>query len=169
IGPRTGLRLQEAGILTIGQLRKAPLEWLQPVLGRQAKLFRDRASGHDQRPVSPNRPRRSISQETTFDTDLHELDALIAVIGTQAERCARGLVASRLYARVVHLKLRSGGFSTLSRSRTLTGYTRSADTIAEAATEMLNGWVRYQSRLGVRLIGVGVSALEARPEPGQLL
>ncbi|MCA1780589.1 MAG: DNA polymerase IV, partial [Xanthomonadaceae bacterium] len=31
IGPRTGLRLQEAGILTIGQLRKAPLEWLQPV------------------------------------------------------------------------------------------------------------------------------------------
>jgi len=65
--------------------------------------------------------------------------------------------------------LRSGGFSTLTRSRTLPGYTRSPARIAEAAVALANEWARYQARVGVRLIGVGVAALESRPDPGQLL
>src|SRR6056297_3121953 len=121
VGPSTGARLQDAGILTIGQLRRAPLDWLVPVLGRQAS------------------------------------------------RCAAGLSERGLYARSVHLKLRSGGFSTLTRSRTLPGYTRSPARIAEAAVALANEWARYQARVGVRLIGVGVAALESRPDPGQLL
>ena len=169
VGPSTGSRLQDAGILTIGQLRRTPLEWLVPVLGRQAAEFRQRAAGIDGRPVSPARARRSISQESTFEHDLHLIDDIEAVIRNQAEKCAQRLTARGFYARSVHLKLRSGGFSTLTRSRTLPGYTRSAARIAETAIEMAAGWTRYQSRVGVRLIGVGVSALETHPDPGQLL
>jgi len=169
IGPSTAARLHEAGVLTIGQLRQAPLEILVPVLGRQATAFRLRAAGIDEREVSPVRSRRSISQESTFEQDLHRMSEIEDVIRGQADKCARRLVERGLYARSVHLKLRSGGFSTLTRSRTLAGYTRSADNIAEAAIEMAIGWTRYQSRVGVRLIGVGVAALKAHPDPGQLL
>lgn len=169
VGPSTGARLHDAGILTIGQLRRAPLDWLEPILGRQAPAFRLRAAGIDERRVSPVRTRRSISQESTFERDLHTLDDIEAVIRRQAEQCAERLSARGLYARSVHLKLRSGGFSTLTRSRTLEGFTRSAARIGEAATELAADWTSYQSRVGVRLIGVGVSALEASPDPGQLL
>jgi DNA polymerase-4 len=169
IGPSTGARLHDAGILTIGDLRRAPLEWLEPVLGRQAADFRERAAGIDRRPVSGERRRRSISQESTFGEDLHELAAIEAVIRRQADQCARRLADRALYARAVQLKLRSGGFSTLTRSRTLAGFTRAADAIAETAVDMAREWARYQSRIGVRLIGVGVSGLEASPDPGQLL
>lgn len=169
VGPSTGARLHDAGILTIGQLRLAPLEWLVPVLGNQSAAFRQRAAGIDAREVRPARTRRSISQESTFDADLHRMAEIENVIRGQAEKCALRLGARDLYARSVHLKLRSGGFSTLTRSRTLPGYTRSAARIAEAAIDMAAGWMRYQSRVGVRLIGVGVSALEANPDPGQLL
>ncbi|HMB39278.1 MAG TPA: DNA polymerase IV [Wenzhouxiangellaceae bacterium] len=169
VGPSTGARLQDAGILTIGQLRRAPLDWLVPVLGRQALGFRQRSAGIDERAVSAERTRRSISQESTFERDLHDMSEIEEVIGQQASRCAAGLSERGLYARSVHLKLRSGGFSTLTRSRTLPGYTRSPARIAEAAVALANEWARYQARVGVRLIGVGVAALESRPDPGQLL
>lgn len=169
VGPSTGGRLHDAGIFTIGQLRQAPLDWLAPVLGRQALGFRQRAAGIDERAVSSERTRRSISQESTFDRDLHDMGEIEEVIRQQASRCADRLLERGLYARSVHLKLRSGGFSTLTRSRTLAGFTRSSIRIAEAAGELANEWARYQSRIGVRLIGVGVSALASRPDPGQLL
>ncbi len=169
VGPSTEMRLQDAGILTIGQLRRTPLDWLSPVLGNQADAFVQRAAGVDCREVRPVRARRSISQESTFDQNLHRMDDIEQVIRGQAEKCAQRLNARGLYARSVHLKLRSGGFSTLTRSRTLPGYTRSSARIAEAAIEMAAGWTRYQSRVGVRLIGVGVSSLEDHPDAGQLL
>jgi len=169
VGPSTAARLQDAGILTIGQLRQAPLDWLVPVLGRQAVSFRLRAAGVDERAVTSERTRRSISQESTFENDLHDMDEIEQVVRQQALRCAQRLVDRGLYARSVHLKLRSGGFSTLTRSRTLPGYTRSSARIADAAAELAIEWARYQSRVGVRLIGVGVAALESRPDPGQLL
>jgi DNA polymerase-4 len=169
IGPSTGARLHDAGILTIGDLRRAPLDWLEPVLGRQAARFRDGAAGIDRRPVSGERRRRSISQESTFRDDLHAMDDIERVIRRHADQCARRLSERGLYARSVQLKLRSGGFSTLTRSRTLGGFTRSEHAIAEAALAMAREWARYQSRVGVRLIGVGVSGLETRPDPGQLM
>jgi DNA polymerase-4 len=169
IGPSTGARLHDAGILTIGDLRRAPLDWLEPVLGRQAEHFRERAAGIDRRAVSGDRRRRSISQESTFGEDLHELSEIEEVIRRQADQCAARLTDRALYARSVQIKLRSGGFSTLTRSRTLDGFTRSAEAITEAAVGMAREWARYQSRIGVRLIGVGVAGLEANPDPGRLL
>lgn len=169
VGPSTAGRLHDAGIFTIGQLRKAPTTWLTGVLGRQAETFRERASGIDAREVDGRRVRRSISQESTFGEDLHSVEQMTSVIDDQAAACAGSLQKKGLYARTVHLKLRSGGFSTLTRSQTLGGYTRDAARIAETATEMARAWASYQSRIGVRLIGVGVSGLEARPDPGQLL
>ncbi|HKL52827.1 MAG TPA: hypothetical protein VJ902_02630, partial [Wenzhouxiangellaceae bacterium] len=138
-------------------------------LGNQAGTFRNRAAGIDPRAVDDRRVRRSISQESTFSDDLHDLESIEAVIRKQAASCARRLRDRDLYARTVHLKLRSGGFSTLTRSRSLGGYTRDAETVAEATCELARAWARYQSRIGVRLIGTGVSGLESQPDAGQVL
>ncbi|NKI34545.1 DNA polymerase IV [Wenzhouxiangella sp. XN79A] len=169
IGPSTAGRLHDAGIFTVGQLRQGPESLLSQALGRQAGTFRQRAAGIDPRPVDDRRVRRSISQESTFSEDLHELAAIEEVIRTQAAACARRLRERSLYARTVHLKLRSGGFSTLTRSQSLDGYTRNAETVAEAACALARAWAGYQSRIGVRLIGTGVSGLEGQPDPGQIL
>lgn len=169
IGPSTAGRLHDAGIFTVGQLRRSAESLLVQALGNQAETFRNRASGIDPREVDDRRVRRSISQESTFSDDLHDLEAIEAVIREQAASCARRLRDRELYARTVHLKLRSGGFSTLTRSQALGGYTRDAETVAEAACELARAWARYQSRIGVRLIGTGVSGLERQPDPGQVL
>lgn len=169
VGPATGARLHDAGILTVGQLRRISPELLEPVLGRQAAGFQRLASGIDAREVSTSRVRRSISQESTFDRDLTNMERIEEVIRDQAGRCAERLQTRGLYARGVHLKLRTAGFSTLSRSHTLAGYTRDADLIADAAIAMARGWGQYQTRISIRLVGVGVSHLAEHPAAEELL
>lgn len=169
IGPATEARLHDVGLFTVGQLRRASSSLLRQALGRSAETFQQRAHGIDPRGVDDRRVRRSISQENTFSEDLHDLERIESVILEQSEACASVLRKKSLYARTVHLKLRSGGFSTLTRSRTLAGYTRDAAQIAKTACEMARAWAVYQSRLGVRLIGTGVSGLEARPGAEQMI
>lgn len=169
IGKATAARLNEAGILTLGQLRRANLDILEPLLGRQAARFRERAAGRDLRPVERAHTRRSISQETTFGDNLSDREKIESVIAAQAEHCAEALQRKGLYARTVQLKLRSTGYSTLTRSQTLGGFTRSGKVIEGAAFELARAWMRYQKRLALRLIGVGVTDLSNQPAADELM
>ena len=169
IGPRSAERLHDAGIHTIGQLRKSPVELLTEMFGNQGSDLVRRAAGIDDRPVKPSRVRRSISQETTFDQDHKDIDSLLPIIREQAEKVADRLKDKGLHARTVTLKLRSGGFSTITRSISLEGYTRDGEVIHATARELLGNWAEWRSGFTVRLIGVGVSGLKAHPADGEIL
>ncbi len=169
IGPRSEQRLHGVGVFTIGQLRRTSLDVLTALFGAQAPELIERAAGIDEREVSVSRGRRSISQVTTFAENLHEIEQLVEVMAGQARRVAEQLAARSCYARTVTIKLRSGGFSTLTRSRMLAGYTRDAEVILRVARELLEDWAGWRQGFAVRLIGVGVSGLAAHPDESELL
>ncbi len=169
VGPSTASKLHDIGILTIGQLRLSPLELLTPALGNHAVAYQARAAGLDDRAVKSERKRRSISQETTLNEELHTLDDIERIIHQQAGQCAERLLQKGLFARTVHLKLRSAGFSTLTRSRTLDAAMRDPERITKPVIELARAWARYQTRISVRLIGVGVSGLVQHPDRDDLL
>ena len=160
IGPRSAERLHDAGIHTIGQLRTTPVQLLSELFGNQAADLLKRAAGVDDRPVKATRARRSISQETTFDRDHKQIETLLPVIREQAFKVAKRLVDKGLMARTVTLKIRSGGFSTLTRSISLESHTRDEEVIYTTARELLVNWAEWRSGFTVRLIGVGVSGLD---------
>ena len=169
VGQRSAERLNDAGILTVGQLRQTAPDLLIRLFGRHGGELAVRARGIDERPVKPGRIRRSISQENTLREDVHDLEALRSLIEQQAGRVAAGLAARSLFGRTVTLKLRSTGFSTITRSESLGGYTRSADRIAESAWGMLQRWTDWRSGFSIRLIGVGISGLKSSPDLDQRL
>lgn len=169
IGPRTAERLHDIGVFTVGQLRRTSPDQLAQVFGDQAGALIERAAGIDERPVSAERVRRSISQETTFSRDEHDIGALVIVLARQADKVARRLTERGLYARTVTIKLRSSGFSTITRSQSLGGHTRSAAHILAGARELLEGWAGWRRQFAVRLIGVGVSGLAERPDQSDLI
>lgn len=169
IGPRSAERLHDAGIFTVGQLRLTDADILRDLFGSSGPDLLRRAAGIDDRAVKASRVRRSISQETTFDTDLSRLDDVRPIIETQAEQVAARLLDKGLYARTVTIKLRSSGFSTLTRSQSLPGYTRSKARIAETALELLKNWAGWRAAFSLRLVGVGVSSLATRPDDEDLL
>src|SRR6202044_3645024 len=60
LGGKTGLRLEAAGVRTLGELRVAPDAQLWPIFGRHSQQLRDRAAGIDERPVVAERQELSI-------------------------------------------------------------------------------------------------------------
>lgn len=159
IGPRTASRLHQIGVFTVGQLRQTSRDVLAGLFGNQADSLLARAAGIDHRQVSGRRVRRSISQETTFPVDCRSVDTLLEVINRQSTSIAERLAARNLAARTITIKLRSSGFSTITRSRSIGEHTQSAGRIAAVAGQLLQDWVDWRQGFAVRLIGTGVSSL----------
>jgi DNA polymerase-4 len=161
VGPRTATRLQAAGILTIGDISKSPSGLLERIVGDAgAAHIRALAGGDDDRPVEPGREARSISEERTYATDLTDPDEIDRAILERSEGVSRALRRDGQTARTVHLKVRTGDFTTSTRALTLTAPTDLTEAIVRAARELFRDRIRLGSK-GVRLLGVGVSGLDS--------
>lgn len=164
VGPVTGARLAEMGVITVGDLAKLPENELQARFGRHgAGMFRQ-ARGIDRRPVVVEREAKSVSQETTFSRDLRDVDELEQRLRRLSAGVARRLERSELAAETVAVKLRYGDFSTLTRQMTLAVPTSDENVIYETALVLFRR--AWQHGRPVRLLGVAGRHLS--PPPGQL-
>ena len=159
IGPKTAERLEEQGIFTLGQLRRAPDGVLWPLLRRETHKFRDRASGIDDRPVVSDAPEKQISAEETFDTDIRDHQELQERLAQLADRATARLRARQLKAGMVSIKVRRRDFETFTRQKSFNPPTQETRLVAQVAADLLDGWLAEQPRAAVRLLGVGVSGL----------
>ena len=115
IGRETLKRLAGTPISTVRDLRLAEDRILEPVFGRFARKMRDRASGRDDRPVTPSRDEKSISAEETYDTDLQRRDDMERELLRLTERTAVRLRRAQLTAGTVQIKIRQSDFRTCLR------------------------------------------------------
>ena len=113
----------------------------------------------DDRPVVPDREAKSISHETTFATDIDDLEVLRAWLLELTEQVARRLRRHQLRGRTVQLKVRFADFSTITRAQTLPQATNVTAEFWRAADELLTQRLPKR-RLEVRLLGMGVSGLD---------
>ncbi|HET6593013.1 MAG TPA: DNA polymerase IV [Xanthomonadales bacterium] len=161
VGKQTAPRLRALGILTIGQLRRADPSLLQGALGNRVEHFQRLARGEDDREVEPHRADKSISHEVTFDQDIGDPAELLAELQRQTEAVARRLRSQGLMARTVIVKIRDGQFRTVTRSRSLHACSSSTRTLYRMARALFENWRREHRTTRLRLLGVGVSGLEA--------
>ena len=93
VGPATAAKLEGLGIATCAELRARPLEQLIDAFGKFGQRLHELAHGIDDRPVNVTRERKSVSVETTYDSDLPDLaqchQALAPLIARLDERLAR--------------------------------------------------------------------------------
>src|SRR5258708_15275270 len=74
IGENTEKRLQELGVKTCGDLQRFSRSELVDLFGKFGSELFDLCRGIDDRPVEPDRPRKSLSTEETFVSDLETLE-----------------------------------------------------------------------------------------------
>ena len=160
IGPKAGARLEALGLHTIGQLAQAdPLLLIEHFGERHGVWMHEAAQGRDDRPVLTFREPKSISRETTFETDLHAVrdrDQLSRIFTDLCLRVAGDLERNGYVGRTIGLKLRYDNFKTVTRDQTLDQATRDARAIRRAAGECLK---RVPLDRRIRLLGVRVGAL----------
>ena len=126
VGPSSEQALLELGVHTVAELRALSLDRLLARFGHWGRTLWHYCRGLDDRPVRPHEPRRSLSAERTFRTDLATLAEIDEVIAALAEEVANGLVRRDLAGCTITVKVRYGDFTTLTRSRTLAVPTASA-------------------------------------------
>jgi DNA polymerase IV len=159
VGPKTAARLEKADIRTIADVARRTRADLEALVGDSwGEHLHELAHGRDDRPVAVDHEAKSISEERTYGEDLRDPDVIDRALLARAEGVARQLRAGGMAARTVHLKVRTGDFTTWTRAHTLPAPTDLAEIIVRAARDLFRERIRL-GRKGVRLLGVGVSGI----------
>ncbi|WP_137178730.1 DNA polymerase IV [Roseomonas sp. AR75] len=158
VGPALARRLEGAGFTRLGQLALLDPREAARRFGEEGPGLVARARGEDARRVTPDREAKSISAETTFDTDLRTLAELERPLWRMCEKLARRLKEKDLAAGGVVLKLKTAGFETRSRHARLARATRLPETLFRAVQPLL---AKEATGAAFRLIGIGAQPLVA--------
>ena len=160
VGPKTATRLTEIGIGTIGDLARCSEAELVRRFGKQGRYLVLAARGIDDSPLVAEHEAKSISQETTFASDVLDGVALRRTLRQLAEMVGCRLRRHGLCGTTIKIKLRWSDFTTLSRQTTLEQPTNLDIVIYEVAEQLLTKtWPHGRP---VRLLGLGVTGFEAR-------
>jgi DNA polymerase-4 len=160
VGPVTAAKMEKLRIYTGADLKAKPLAFLQQHFGKSGGWFYQIARGIDDRPVEPDRRRKSIGAESTFQVDIHERDAAREEITPLVETVWHHCEAKQVRARTITLKVKYADFQQVTRSRTVSSPFRCAEEIEELAFTLLDSL--FPLVQGIRLIGVTVSSLESQ-------
>ena len=158
VGKATGKELDRLGITTIAQLRQQSEAVLQDRFGKFGNHLWRLANGMDDRPVVSDSEAKSISNETTFDSDISNRDTLRAWLMELTEQVCWRLRQQDLFGRTLQIKLRFADFSTITRSHTLPEATQQTKQVWQAVMALFDKAMQSESRR-LRLVGVGVSGL----------
>jgi DNA polymerase-4 len=154
VGQASATKLAEAGFRLIGDLRDAPVEKLFRLAGKDGPRLQKLANGIDERKVTPEHETKSVSSETTLDTDLATFDELEPVLWRLCEKTSKRLKNQHLAGRTITLKLKSADFQSITRATRLAEPTQLAARLFAAGRELLR---RECTGKRYRLIGIGAS------------
>ena len=148
--------LRKDGYETIGQLQRAAPEDLMKRYGESGARLARLSRGDDSRVVSSDGEMKTVSAETTFNTDLSTYEELSTELLALSERLSDRLKAKAIIGDTVTLKLKSAGFRLRTRARHLMMPTQLASVLFEAGSQLLT---REIDGTAFRLIGIGISGL----------
>ena len=156
VGKSTQEELARDGITSIGQIQQMEKPDLLRRYGSMGARLYHLARGEDRRTVSTDDQVKSISAETTFDTDIRDLEELERILWPLSEKVSRRAKSDGMAGHTVVLKLKTSDFRLRTRSVSLADPTLLAARIYDAALPLLR---RETGRTAFRLIGIGISSL----------
>ena len=162
IGLKSSTKLNRMGVHSVADLARLPLEILEGIYGKWGASLYLKARGISNSPViAETKDPRSISRETTLDTDSIDPMFLESTLSYLTEKSAAQLRSSRLFAKTVTLKLRYSDFKTVTRSQILCWPTAEDHTLFKTAIKLFRK--TFNRKIRVRLIGVSLTSLTAHP------
>nr|WP_034996462.1 DNA polymerase IV [Beijerinckia mobilis] len=162
IGPATAARMNGLGIETGLDLKRQSLAFLQHHFGRASTYYYGIARGIDDRPVRPDRERKSLGAENTFANDLFTLGQGLAALAPIADKVWRSCELMRLTGRTLTLKVKYADFQQITRSHTVTEGIATRRQFDEKAMALIASL--FPPPKGIRLLGLTLSNF-AQPKP----
>lgn len=169
VGKVTEEKMIRLGIKTGAELKKYAKSELIRLFGKAGTYYYDIAHGLDQRPVKPDRIRKSIGKEITLKEDIDDLDLMIQILHDLAARVERLVKRDKRKGLTVTLKIKYFDFQTITRSVTLTEPATEAIQMMAQVKKLLKNTEAGKKK--VRLLGVTISNFiddKASGKPKQL-
>lgn len=165
IGKVTGEKMRQIGIHCGKDLKEYSLQYLDKRFGKAGAHYFQIVRGIHLSAVQPERTRKSLSAENTFDKDLflpHELEEQLQHIYQELLRRSK---KTGIRGRTVTLKIKYNDFSQQTRSKTFDRFPED-DALWQTALELLNQEIMTKP---IRLLGLGVSNFSEGDSPSSIL
>lgn len=158
IGKVTEEKMLKLGIRNGKDLKALTPEWLHRHFGNAWQYYYKLARGIDERPVEPNRIRKSLGAETTFQTDLNDKSKMRQHLSELATEVFESLVERKTLPRCLTIKVKYDDFEQVTRSKTFNNPFRTKEHIKFVIADLLDHTEAGLRK--VRLLGVSFSSLE---------
>ena len=157
VGPATTVKMKALGIETGADLKSWNREQLMAAFGKAGDYYYRVVRAEDNRPVNPNRIRKSIGAEKSFFEDLHQRPEMIETLTKIAAEVNQRLIKNNRSGCTLTLKIKYANYEVVTRSRTLAAPIQTASEIAQLAQRLLIAHIEPDRP--VRLLGITLSNL----------
>jgi DNA polymerase-4 len=166
VGKVTKARLNQIGIIHIGDLLRVDQKMLEENFGKWGQALVGKARGEDagawfEGEVGEEWQAKSISHEHTFDQDTCDPEIIQSTLAHLVQKVAHRLREHKMVAGTITLKLRDLDFQTITRAVSLKELTQLDCDILHNLMVLLNR--HWNRRVKIRLIGVALSGLGYGP------
>jgi DNA polymerase IV len=155
------------GIFTGADLRERSEAELIQHFGKMGRFYYRIARGEDDRAVVPNRIRKSVSVENSFDPDLADRVMIETALRQVAIDLSDRLTQVKAQGQTLTLKVKFADYTQVTRSTTQTAVITKLGLIQALAQQLLDG-LELGGR-SVRLLGLGMSKLANEAQPFEQL
>lgn len=155
IGKATAEKMKHAGIFTGKDLKKKSFDDLVLRYGKSGAYYYNMCRGIDDRPVVPDRERKSISAERTFDHNIMRLEEVKEQMLRIAHITFDRYIKGERRGKTITIKIKYGDFKQITRSHSIDGPVESETQFLELTNQLLTPDVTRDE--GIRLLGVGLS------------
>ncbi len=155
VGPKTTARMRALGIETGSDLRRQTLDFLQDRFGKSGGWYYNIARGRDERPVEPDRERKSVGSETTFPEDRTDPVQIEAGVIAMADDVWAWCEKANSRGRTVTVKIKWADFQISTRSRSMETTIQTREKLHQIALDLIRSV--FPPPKGVRLVGVTLS------------
>lgn len=153
VGKVTARYMHQLGIKTGWDLKQRSESELVSVFGKAGHIYYQNARAIDNRIVNPNRVRKSIGAEITFDRDIDSYSDLYEELKEIAQDVIERISRRSFEGRTVTLKAKSANFKIITRSKTFLNPVKDFDTLYQVGVELLNN-VDISDK--IRLLGLSI-------------
>jgi DNA polymerase-4 len=154
VGKVTSRKMHQMGIMTGLDLKRFDVHELIRKFGKIGAFYYDMARAIDTRPVEPERVRKSVGAERTFDVDLVKMYEIRKELAELAKILTERLMKTEFMGRTLTLKVKFYNFQQISKSKSLNTAIKH-NMIYPLSVDLASG-VNYANR-GVRLLGLTIS------------
>lgn len=156
IGKVTASKMYNLGIFTGKDLKSKSLEFLNEHFKSSGTHYYAIVRGIHNSKVKPDRLRKSVGAEHTFDQNITSEIFMLEKLQLIAQELEQRLIHSKVSGKTITLKIKYSDFKLQTRSKTLPYFVKNKDLLFETVKELL-----FQEKVlnSVRLLGISVSNL----------